>query len=204
MRTSGGTLSAAVADLESAGFLRRDVSFDPGTGDAQPRAIKYRIGDNYLRFFLKYIKPAQSQIEKGLYRHVPLESLQAWDTIMGLQFENLVLDNLPALLEAIGLVNVPILNAGPFFRAKTQRRPGCQVDLLLRTKQAVYVFETQFRRRIDPSVIAEVKGKVARLGISPDLTVRTDLIYQDELHPEIPEADYFDHLVPLEKLLHLP
>jgi hypothetical protein len=50
-----------------------------------PRAIRYRLSDNYLSFYLKYIAPRRSQIEKRLYQRVPLETLLAWDTIFGLQ-----------------------------------------------------------------------------------------------------------------------
>ena len=197
----GGGLSSAIDDLELAGFLRKEVSFNPSTGKNLPRTIRYRIQDNYLRFYLKYIEPVAEQVVKGLYRRSPLESLQAWDTIIGLQFENLVLENLEALLANIGLSHVPVLNAGPYFQSKTQVSPGCQIDLLIRTKQSVYVFETKFRRKIDLSVIAEVKKKIEALKLDRSLSVRSGLIYQGELDPEIERSDFFDHLVSFERLL---
>jgi AAA+ ATPase superfamily predicted ATPase len=197
----GGTLSAALADLESAGFVSKDVGFSPKTGNILPRTIRYRIQDNYLRFYLKYIGPAAEQIKKGLYQKTPLEALQAWDTIVGLQFENLVLSNQRLLIDNIGLRNVPVLNAGPYFQAKTKKVDGCQIDLLLRTKGSLYVFEVKFRKKVATSVIAEVQTKVARLKTDPSLSVRTGLIYQGELDPKIEKADFFDHLVPFENLL---
>jgi DNA-binding PadR family transcriptional regulator len=197
----GGTLSGALADLESAGFVSKDVSFHPEDGKTMPRKIRYRIRDNYLRFYLKYIGPAAEQIKKGLYQRVSLEALQAWDTIVGLQFESLVLSNQSLLLGRIGLGKVPVLNAGPYFQPKTKGLPGLQIDLLLRTKGSLYVFEVKFRKTIDLSVIAEVQRKVARLKRDPSLSVRTGLIYQGELNPKIDQADYFDHLVPFERLL---
>jgi uncharacterized protein len=197
----GGGLSAAIEDLELAGFLQKDVSFSPLTGKNLPRTIRYRIQDNYLRFYLKYIEPVAEQVKKELYRKVPLEALQAWDTIVGLQFESLVLANQDALLAKTGLTQVPIINAGPFFQAKTSLTPGCQIDLLLRTKQSIYVFEVKCRRKIEPSVISEVRTKVERLKINRTLSVRTGLIYQGELDPEISKSDFFDYLVPFEQLL---
>jgi uncharacterized protein len=197
----GGSLSTAVEDLELAGFLRKEVSFSPSSGKNLPRTIRYRIQDNYLRFYLKYVEPVAEQVVKGLYRRVPLESLHAWDTIIGLQFENLVLENLDALVAKIGLNQVPILNAGPYFQAKTLRSPGCQIDLLIRTRQSVYVFETKFRRKIDLSVVADVKRKMGRLEVDRSLSVRSGLIYQGELDPEIEKSDFFDHLVPFGRLL---
>jgi hypothetical protein len=197
----GGSLSAAMQELELAGFVRREVAFDPGSGKNQPRTLRYRLADNYLRFFLKYVQPVAEQITKGLYQHAGLEALQAWDTVMGLQFENLIVENLPAVLAKTGLSRVAILNAGPFFQAKTLRKEACQVDLMLRSKQGLYVFELKFRGRIDKAVVGEVQEKVARLRIDRSLSVRTGLIYQGELDPAIEESDYFDYLLPFEELL---
>lgn len=200
-RDKGGSLSGVLEDLESAGFLHKDASFNPDTAKTMPRKVRYRILDNYIRFYLKFIEPAAEQIKKGLYQMSPLEMLQAWDTIMGLQFENLILTNQTLLIERIGLGNVPVLNAGPYFQSATSKSPGCQVDLMLRTKSSVYVFEIKFRKSIGASVMADVRGKVKRLNVDPSLSVRTGLIYQGELDPKIAEADFFDHLVEFEDLL---
>ena len=197
----GGSLSGALRELEQAGFLSRDVSFNLDTGNAQPRSIRYRLSDNYLRFYLKYVAPHQDQIEKGLYRRAPLESLRAWDAIMGLQFENLVLGSFDTLKNKMGLERVPVLNAGPYSQSRTQRRRGCQVDLLVRTKHSLYVIEVKLRKKIDRSVIGEVKAKVERLKLPAGLSVRTGLIYEGELQAGIEEEDYFDVLVPFGELL---
>jgi len=200
-RDKGGSLSAVLEDLESAGFLHKDASFSPDTAKTMPRKVRYRILDNYIRFYLKFIEPAAEQIKKGIYQMAPLETLQAWDTIMGLQFENLILTNQSLLIERIGLGNVPVLNAGPYFQSATAKNPGCQVDLMLRTKSSVYVFEIKFRKSIGAAVMDDVREKVRRLNVDPALSVRTGLVYQGELDPKVAEADYFDHLVKFEDLL---
>ena len=197
----GGSLSAALEDLEGAGFIRKDVSFDPLSGKSRARDIRFRLSDNYLRFYLKYVEPLREQVKKGLFQFSPLETLQAWDTIMGLQFENLVLGSLPAIFARAGLANVPVLNAGPYSQNKTRRRQGCQIDLLIRTNQSLYVFETKFQKRIPAKVISEMKEKVRRLHTPRGLSVRAGLIYEGELAPEILRSDYFDLLIPAADLL---
>jgi len=197
----GGSLSFALDELAAAGFLRRDVSFAPRTGQAYARAIRYRLSDNYMRFYLKYVEPRRSQIEKKLYRNAPLDSLVAWDTIFGLQVENLVLSSFDALRPKLGLDRVEVINAGPYVQAKTQRRAGCQVDLLVRTKRTVHVVEIKLRDVVDRTVIDEVKQKVARLEGVRGLSVRTGLLYAGELDPRIEGEDYFDFVVALEDLL---
>ena len=200
-RARGGSLSEALIELEQSGFIRRDVSFDPETAKPRPRAVRYRLSDNYLRFYLKYIDPVRRQIEQGLYQRAPLETLSAWNTIMGLQFENLVLSNLDAVLAAAGLNKTPILNAGPFSQNTTQRKEGCQIDLMLRSKQSLYVFELKFRNRIAKSVIGEVQRKIEKLKPSRSLAVRTGLIFEGSLDPGIVKSDYFDYLISFESLL---
>ena len=93
--------------------------------------------------------------------------------------------NRQSILDRIGLSHVPVLNAGPYFQARSARRSGCQIDLLLRTKQSLYVFEVKFRSKIDSSVITEVRKKVDCLDGVAGLSVRRGLIYQGEVAPEI-------------------
>lgn len=120
---------------------------------------------------------------------------------MGLQFENLVLGSLATLFDKIGLANVPVLNAGPYCQRSTRRQKGCQVDLLIRTRQSLYVLEVKFWRQVDKTILSEVRQKVERLKAPRSLSLRTGLIFQGELHPEIEPSDYFDFLIPFERLL---
>ncbi|PAW70562.1 MAG: hypothetical protein B9S38_07615 [Verrucomicrobiia bacterium Tous-C4TDCM] len=194
-RERGGSLGDSLTDLELAGFIRKERLFDPATGKTRPRDHRYRIADNYLRFYLKYIEPAKERVIKGLYQRAPVETLEAWDTIMGFQFETLVLDSLDLVFERLGLKNRAVLNAGPYAQGKTLRQQACQIDLMIRTRQAIYVVEMKFRRHTGIEVIDEVREKVARLKLPKSQSVRTVLIHTGELDPAIEASDYFDYLV---------
>jgi uncharacterized protein len=200
-RARGGSLSAALTDLELAGFIARDIPFDPETGRARPREVRFRLSDNYLRFYLKYIEPMKPRIAKGLLKNSELESLEGWETLMGLQFENLVLANLELLLAHIGLSKRLVLNAGPYAQKPTLRRKGCQIDLLIRTRRSLYVFEIKFRQHIGATIAEEVQEKVRRLKLPAGQSVRTGLIYCGSLAAAIEAQDTFDFLVPAEALL---
>jgi hypothetical protein len=65
-RARGGSLSASLAELELAGFITRDVPFDPESGGSRARDARFRLSDNYLRFYLKYVDPVKLRITKGL------------------------------------------------------------------------------------------------------------------------------------------
>ncbi len=91
-RERGGSLSLALAELESSGFLAKDVSpklmnGSPKTKLVRQRHIRYRLSDNYLRFYLKYIEPNRDRITKGRFKSTSLEQLDQWDTMMGLHLK---------------------------------------------------------------------------------------------------------------------
>ncbi|MGD9063631.1 MAG: hypothetical protein PVI42_05865 [Desulfobacterales bacterium] len=114
----GGRVSDYLEDLCRSGFINRCVSKAPGSKSSS-KNVRFRLSDNYLRFYLKYIRPVELQIEQGLYRFVNLETLPGWETIMGLQFENLVLNNIQSVCESIGISMSAIKNAGPYFQTHT-------------------------------------------------------------------------------------
>jgi len=202
-RDSGGSLTKALNDLEGAGFITEDRTFSPISAKPLKRTARFRLSDNYLRFYLKYVEPKKLQIEKGIYQESPLTSLEAWHTIIGLQFENLVYNSRHELLALLELSDTTILNFGPFFQNATKRKQACQIDLLIRTTSALYLVETKVRSKIDASVIDEVAEKISRLKPPKTLAVRTALVYQGELESSLAESDYFDHLIPFGQLLTL-
>lgn len=195
----GGIITEALAELESAGFITADLPFDPVSGTEQ-RTARYRLSDNYARFYLRYVYPEKKRIGKGLYRRRALETLPAWETLMGLQFENLVLGNRDPMLRLIDLGNTPILNAGPYFQKKTLRKEACQIDSLVRTPKSLYVIEIKLRQRIERSCISDVREKIRKLKLPKGTPCRTVLVYHGELDPGIADEDYFDYLVPFERL----
>ncbi len=83
----------------------------------------------------------------------------------------------------------------------TLRREGCQIDLMIRTKRSLYLFEIKFRNRIGTEVADEMCEKIRKLKLPPTQSVRTGLIYQGELTHDLQHLDAFDYLVPAESLL---
>jgi AAA+ ATPase superfamily predicted ATPase len=200
----GGSLSLRLRELEQARFIAKDISFNPVTGANKTRIIRYRLSDNYLRFYLKYIVPNKYQIEKNLYKNIPLETMQAWNSLIGLQFENLVLNNIDELLSLMGLSNTPIINVGPFYQSQTKKHKSCQVDLMIRSKESLYIFEVKFRNKITNSVVNELKEKAARLNLPRSISVRYGLIYNGTLDPSLTNSDAIDFLIPFDQLLQKP
>lgn len=199
-RERGGDLSHYLEDLSESGFITKDAIFKPGKKKAS-KLIRYRLKDNYLRFYLKYLEPIKDKIEKGLFREVALESLSEWETIMGLQFENLVLNNVRSICSLLAININTVKSASPYFQRKTQRKKPCQIDLLIETKFTFYVCEIKFRKMIPKNVISEVQEKIERLKLPKGYTVRPVLIYSGAIASGIEEDGYFDKILDFDKLL---
>ncbi len=92
----------------------------------------FRIKDNYLRFYIKYILPQKDKIEKGWSPKGGIELLPGWESMLGLQFENLVLNNRILLFKLLKIEVDIVKSASPYFQKKTARTKGaCQIDLLI-------------------------------------------------------------------------
>jgi hypothetical protein len=197
---NGGSVSKYLTDLTYSGFIQKCIMYSPGK-KTPLRMIKYRLKDNYLRFYLKYIQPNRGKIENDIYEQIAVEHLPEWNTIMGFQFENLVLNNMKTVCKAIGINLSTIKSAAPFFQKQTKMKAACQIDLLIETKYALYVCEIKFRKHIKKEVINQVAKKIVSLKPPKHFTIRPVLIYAGSIEPTIIEEDFFTHIIYFGQLL---
>lgn len=195
-----GHLSDDLRDLKEAGFIAPFAGLNPKTA-APLREVRYRLCDNYTRFYLKFIKPRMEAIRGGLFRFVSLDRLPGWEPVMGFQFENLVLNNLRTLCPLIGLEGRLVTSAAPYVRRRSASSPGVQVDLLIQTPKSAYVVEVKRREHVTGDVEREVQDKVERIPFPRGISVRTVLVHQGEVAPEVEEDGYFDFIIPFEQLM---
>ena len=78
---------------------------------------------------------------------------------------------------------------------------GCQIDLLMQLKQAMYVVEVKRMDRIDADVVEEVQQKISRLPNPRGLSVRPVLVYDGKLSPSVTESGYFVSVIRASDLL---
>ena len=196
----GGKLSAALVELEEAGLVGLDAGKNPETG-APVRDRRYRLKDNYARFYLRHIEPVKEAIDAGSYAFTSLDALDGWESVMGYAFENLVVNNWPELVRPLHLGRALIESAAPWRRAKAKGRPGVQADLLIQTRRALCVVEVKRQREIGREVIDEVAEKVRRIPRREGTSVKTALVYEGHLAPIVEADGYFDAIVPFRQLL---
>ena len=197
-RISGGDISEYLSDLCKSDFISADQTWKLISG-APSRHVVYRIKDNYLRFYLKYIEPNRQKILKG----GSVKDSYGWSTILGLQFENLVLNNLPKIIQELEIKPHEIVNAGPYHQTATKRRKKCQIDLLIQTKyRCLYLCEIKFKNSaIENKVIQEMKDKIACLEIPKGFSIRPVLIHVNGICDTLYETDFFSHIIDFESLI---
>jgi len=178
-------------------FLSRDYTCDLKATNEGKRS-KQRLSDNYLRFYLKYVQPNHRRIERGTLSRLP-----NIDSVLGLQFESIVLKNRLAIFRRLHIDPDDVLYDNPFFQRKTLRRAGCQIDYLIQIRQkTLYVCEIKFSKNaVMPTVISEVQEKIAHLDIPRHISYRPVLIHAGNVSENIAEQEYFSSMIDFGELL---
>ena len=197
-----GRIYEYLEELILAGFVTRDYTWDLSTAE-DAKSSNFRLSDNYIRFYLKYIEKNTNKINRGLYAHKSLTGLKEWDCIMGLQFENLVVNHRHEIHRALSIPSEEILNANPYFQNKTSKRSGCQIDYMIQTKyNCLYICEIKYsRRQIGVEVIVPVQEKIEALQLPKGMSCRTILIHVNGVTKDLLEEDYFANIIDFSDLL---
>lgn len=197
-----GHLSEALDQLVESGMVSPDVGKNPETG-ADVRERRYRLRDNYSRFYLKCIKPYKSVIDDGSFAFTALNQFQEWSGVHGLAFENLVVNHYRELLPFLHLGDTAVFSAAPYRKTAKRKGEGFQIDLLIQTRRSLCVVEIKRKKSISKGVVDDVNRKIARLKRPRDCSVRAALVYDGKLPPAIPADGYFDAIVPFSALIGL-
>jgi hypothetical protein len=197
-RSTGSDLSSALDELTQAGFLARDFTWSLKT--AKKLAVnRYRLRDNYLRFYLKYIFPHKGQIETGELTSLP----HGWYSILGLQFENLVVNNGAALRHCLGISPDEVVFSNAYLQTQRTRRAGCQIDYMIQTRfRCLYVFEVKFRQNpVGREVIDEVQQKLNALELPRGFSLRPVLIHVNGVDESVADSGFFARIIDFSELL---
>jgi len=201
-KNRGGRYSKHLDELVKAGFVQRDFVWHLKDGK-ESKSSRFRLSDNYLRFYLKYIAPNRAKIERGGFVNLMLSNLQGLDSVMGLQFENLVSHNRKILWKMIGIPPEEIIMDGPFFQSQSTRQAGCQIDYMIQTRfNTLYVCEVKFSKNpIGLRVIEEVQEKTKRLKVPKRFSVRPILIHVNGVEDSVVDRQFFDKILDFSQLL---
>ena len=152
-----------------------------------------------MRFYIKYIQPVKHKIELGDSLSLPT----AWETIIGLQFENLVVNNRKYLHRLLTIKPEELVFANPYLQTQTIERKKCQIDYMIQTKfNTIYVCEIKFSKKpIGPDVITEVQEKISKLKLPKGFSCRPVLIHVNGVTDSVIEKEYFSMVIDFATLL---
>jgi AAA+ ATPase superfamily predicted ATPase len=199
---SSGRLTKYLNELSEAGFIRRCFTLSTRSGEKSAKSV-YRIKDNYLRFYLKYIGPNHEKVLNGQFDTLKMNELPGWEINMGYQFKNLILENRQHLWEILKIDPKDISFEGPYFQKEGTAGEACQIDYLIQTKfHTYYLFEFKFSRNpIKSSVIQEVKQKIERLKIGRGNARLPILIHVGGVAESVLESEFFFRIVDFKDFL---
>ncbi len=197
-----GFWSEYLDELMKAGFLKRYFNWN-FTSSKKARLNHFYLSDNYMRFYLKCIEPNQSSIETKLFEHKSMSSLLGWDSLMGLQFENLILNNAPVIWKALDINPQDIVAHGPYFQKTTKRHKGAQIDYLIQTRHNLFIAcEIKFsRKKISSKVIEPMKEKLSAVKIPSGCIFWPILIHVNGTTEKLKEQRYFVRVIDFSELL---
>ncbi len=201
--SSSGTLSDLVKNLITAGFITQHTQWSLKTGHTTKNSL-YRLRDPYLRFYIKYIEPHWEQIQKNNYQNWNINQLPGWDSMMGFQIENLLLNNRACLLKAIDISPSDIVFDNPYRQNKTTRQKGCQIDYLIQTRtQNLFICEFKFNRKeIDLEIIEAMQKKIDRFSVPRGFSKIPILFHFGGVSAAVDAKNYFYRIIDISDFLH--
>ena len=192
----GSALSDYLAELECSGYIKKYHTWSLSTGKAS-KLFRYRLTDNYLRFYFHYLRPKMDEINKGRYTNITLENLPGWKSMLGLQFENFVLNNRHLILEALGIQPETITADDPYFQRTTLQQKGCQIDYLIQTKtKTLFICEIKFSQQLSSSdIISQMKEKLIALSLPRGFAALPVLVHFGDKEESSAMREYFYKII---------
>ena len=160
-------LDDAVQNLVIAGFVSQHYTWSILNEKKSMEQSLYRLSDNYLRFYIKYIEPNMADINMDNFQKLSVRDLPGWDGIMGLQIENLLLNNRSLLLNSLGIHPMEVVADNPYIQQATASQRGCQIDYLVQTRtKTLFVCEFKSSRsELEMEIIESMEKKIQRFSV---------------------------------------
>lgn len=192
---SGGSgFNRYLDHLEKAGFIK---GFVPCGYPIDSKLHRYRLEDEYLHFYFKFIHPNLKKIgddtDDNIFAKLArTNSYQSW---AGLAFERLVLKHIRPVLKTLQIDQL-VADYGPYYEKGSNTKEGVQIDLMfLRHDPVISVCEIKYcSGKIGKTVIDEVEKKISILGETKK-SVERILITTYGITDDLKETGYFSKVV---------
>ena len=195
--TSGGGLKKYIENLVKADIVGLHIPWDR---DINSKVRKYKISDEFLNFYFKFIEPNRKLISqspgKNLFKTITHDNFRIW---LGFAFEKFCLKHSTYLAELMGFAE-EVAVAGSHFSKDDQQ---FQIDLLYkRFDKVITICEIKHsKEKINTKIIKEMERKKTLLSIPRGYTVETALISLYGPDQSLKDSGYFTHSITLEDII---
>lgn len=143
IRSVGGNGSAKLQELEDAGFI---VSFKPLYHSK--KGIYYRLIDEYVFFYLKWIEPIKDHLSKQALDKGDWQALSltpAWHSWLGYAFEAVCYKHVQFIKKKLALPPMSIASSWRYAPIRKTEHQGAQIDLLFdRVDKVINICEIKY------------------------------------------------------------
>lgn len=195
---SGGGISAILEELVLCGFVDR---YAPYNLQQDGKSVRYAIGDNYLHFYNKFIRPNLTEIGSRRFDVEPTSAINKsdLDLFMSHRFEQFCRKNHWVIAKILGFSAVKY-RAGAFFQRKSlDADDGFQWDLVFsRADKVLTLCEIKYTSSpVGRSVIEDCETRIEKTRIPVQKSIQRVLISVKGASRELTEEPYFDRIVTL-------
>jgi AAA+ ATPase superfamily predicted ATPase len=177
--------------MVNSAFINTIHKWDLKTGHIDRKEPTYVITDPYLRFYYKAMLPHKLKIEQG--RGTLPSNL---DSLLGLQFEYVMRENISLLHDELSISKKDIINEAPY------QTKGLQIDWLIETQRNFYILEFKFQLNpLDTDVVRDMDRKVTKIDIPENKSTRTAVIHVNGAKDSVKESAIIDYCIDLRELI---
>lgn len=195
---SSGGIKTYLENLEKALFI---TSYVPYNKNETSKLKKYKLTDEYLRFYFKYVEPYKNLIVSNKNRDLFSQLVKPeWSSWLGFAFENFCLKNALYLAELMGFGD-KVINWGPYFQRKDK---NFQIDLIyVRSDKVITLCELKYQNQpVDVTVVIEMEKKCKLIEIPRGYTVEKALISKAGPNEAVKQLNYFHHFIQANDFFH--
>jgi AAA+ ATPase superfamily predicted ATPase len=194
---SGGGLKLYLSNLEQAEIIRSYTSYDMSQTS---KFRKYRLSDEYLIFYYKFIEPNLEHISESNSKNLFSTLVEkTWDPWLGFSFERFCLKNAYYLADKMNFAD-EVIHAASFYGKGDSK---FQIDLIYkRSDKVLTICEIKYQDSpISSKIIPEFERKLALLEKPKGFSIEKALISLYGADKSLKDAEYFNHILSLEDIL---
>ncbi len=194
--SSGGALKGYIENMKSAGFVGE---YETADRRKKTNLRKYKLIDEYSRFYFKYIQPNKKSIQLLTKNNIFSEKVKIkWSQWLGFAFENFCIQNAEVIAGHIGFSD-KIDYFGPVFHRGSE---GFQFDLVFyRTDKVVTFCEIKYNLKpLGPQVISDMETRMKKISVPRGYSIEKALISVAGCEKSVVKSNYFDHILEVQDL----